>query len=438
MIIRTMNQGEARRTNRSIIIRKIFEQGPLSRRELARRTGLTAATAGKFVEELINGGLVVEAGADTSTKRLGGPIPVLVNLAPGPPFVFGVHIGVTVLGVGLFNLRSETLDLDLKDIRRDWDGPSILARVAESIRRIARRRGIALEREVLGVGIGVGGVVDSESGHLSWHKSRLLRQLPIKTLLEEKLKLPVFVGNIVQAMALAEAQFGSGRTVENFLYLYVGGIVGCAQVNRGEILSGARNIAGQISHLIVQEDGPVCTCGRAGCLEALVTREAILRRARDLQTRGKRPGLPGKPTMETLTRAALAGDPDGRRLLEDRGTYLGKVIADLVNLLDPQKVIVAFGVPAGPAARKTPPAAAQPLLTGSTDLLSPIESRCLTEAFSRYIISPENIPPIAGIRVSREMQVAGSASPVIKNVLSPMLDLARPARVPVVASLKQR
>ena len=370
-------------------------------------------------------------------------------MAGGPPYVVGVHIGVTVLGVGLVNLRSQTVALDLTDMPKDGAGSSLLDRVAESIRRIARKRRCSLKRDILGIGVGIGGIVDADSGTLVWHESKDLRNLPVKRILEERLGIPVFVGNIVQALALGEAQFGLGKTLENFVYLYVGGIVGCAFINRGEVLAGARNIAGQISHMIMKSDGPTCACGRQGCLEVLVSRKAVLRRVQ-LALAGKRlpPGQRGPRgnskglAMEELVQAARAGDAETREILEDRGTYLGKIIADLVNLLDPQRVIVGFGLPASrPATRQLWDGQNTPdiLLSKGNEFISEFESRTLEKSFFQYLCSPENNPPVLGCRVGREMQVAGSASLAIKNVLSPMLSLIRSsAEVTMVPTLKER
>lgn len=442
----TIKKDVIRRTNRSAVLQSIFTQGPVSRKDLTALTGLTNATITKFVDELISGRLIDEIGSDMKSKRLGGPIPVLLDLSQGPPYVFGVHIGVTKIGVGLVNLRSTPVEMDLHDIRAGMDGRLLLRKITNSILNIVKKRGLSLERDILGIGVAIAGVVDSDSGTLVWHDRAKFRNLAVKDILERELGPPVFVGNIVKAQALAESQHGKGKSFDNFLYLFVGGIVGCAFVNRREVYLGARNIAGEIGHMKFKKGSPRCHCGRSGCLEAIITEKAILNRAKSLETAKEctptqniNRKAPDELSMDDLVRAADAENEIACKLLLARGKYLGKAIGDLVNILDPQIVIVGFGL-LKPNPRKKNSSSSNPFgsLVDENEFLSEMERLSLIESLRKVLCRPEH-PPLFGCWVPRDKQILASASLIIKHVFSPMLDIDKNSRAdPVLLTLKSR
>jgi predicted NBD/HSP70 family sugar kinase len=161
-----------------------------------------------------------------------------------------------------------------------------------------------------------------------------LLKVPLATQLEERLGLPVLIDNDVNTLAVAERLYGRGRDVENFATVTLGRGVGLGLVVGGELYRG-RGGAGELGHLPVDPDGPVCECGNRGCLEALVADPALVACGRALGLLGLRQGI------ERLRELAAGGDPEASAIFADAGETLGRAVASLVNLLDPQLVLVS-------------------------------------------------------------------------------------------------
>jgi predicted NBD/HSP70 family sugar kinase len=187
---------------------------------------------------------------------------------------------------------------------------------------------------LLGVGVGVPGTVDRQgngvvdSTQLGW------TQMPIGPALRRKLNLPVLVENNVNALAVAERLYGTGRQHENFLVVTIGTGVGAGVVVDGAMLRGASGGAGEIGHIPVVENGPLCQCGNHGCLEALVGESALVRVAREREIIGPQGGI------IALRAAADTGDTAAAQVFSEAGHLLGRVLAGVVNTLDPEIIIL--------------------------------------------------------------------------------------------------
>ncbi|WP_376793180.1 ROK family protein [Thermoflexus sp.] len=331
--------------NRNLVLNLIQSRGPLSRTDIARLSGLSLAAVSEITGELIAAGLIREVGTGESS---GGRRPILLRLNPQAGFVVGVKLMKDAIASALTDLDAKVLHHRVTPLRS--------ARLTQVLRAIVRaveatiaESGVERSR-VLGIGIGMAGVVDGESGICRYSPFFGWRNVQIAEPIAAHFGIPVYLENDVNTLTIAEQWFGYGRDVEHFVVVTVGRGIGAGIVVNGQFYRGALGGAGELGHITLIEDGPLCDCGKRGCLEALAADPAVLRAARAAIARGEPTRLAEADplTLEAVVAAAEAGDELARKLLADSGRWLGMGIAILVNLLNPQLVIVGGeGVRAG-------------------------------------------------------------------------------------------
>jgi predicted NBD/HSP70 family sugar kinase len=327
MSYRTGSSGLSRDLNRTAILRLIGISGPIARAGIARRLGLSPATVTSITRELIESGLVRVADRAPSA---GGRPALLLELVGGAVTAFGAKIAADHL-VGV------VIDLDASVIERfeeqvDLDTPDALDRIVTVLQGWVSD---AQERApLLGAGLGVPGVVDADRGTVTapligWS------DVPLRDRLQQALHVPVLVDNDVNTLAISERLYGRGRSAENFVTVTLGRGIGLGIVAGGDIYHGFGGGAGEFGHVTVAADGPLCTCGRRGCLEALVADPALVAQARAEGVVGR------NATIETLRRKAQKGDLRAIAIFDRAGALLGRSVAGLVNVLSPQLVLIS-------------------------------------------------------------------------------------------------
>lgn len=332
---------------RAILLTLLLEGGA-SRVQLAQRTSLSSTTITNLVSELLESGVVAEEGAQPSKepRSVGRPRTALW-LVPDSRFAIGVHIEVGTARVAISNLYAEVVVERTIEFEVSEPGEQILDRIACLIESIVAESAISGER-LLGVGVGASGLVDYRTGvnllapNLGW------RNLPIRDTLNSRLGLPVVVDNNVRSMALSEALFGAGRGVNVLAYVYGKIGVGAGIVVNGRIYHGSTAGAGEIGHItLVAEGGETCHCGNRGCLETLVSEPALLRQAwrvaqdhPDSRLARLLRQRPHDQALEAVFAAARDGDALAGSLLADQARYLGIALANLVNVLNPELIIL--------------------------------------------------------------------------------------------------
>jgi predicted NBD/HSP70 family sugar kinase len=314
-----------RRMNESAVLNLIKGRGTISRIELARSSGLSPAAVTRITRGLIDRGLVRETGLDTSN---GGRRAVLLQLQPSAGFVVGVKlmeqsvaVAVTDLSAGV--LYQHTTQLD---VRRE--GP---AAVAEPVRQALRAAYVPPER-LYGIGVGLSGVIDAEAGVCRYSGILGWRNVAVRQPLEQALGHPVWVDNDVNTLAIYEKWFGAGQNCANLLVVTIGRGVGLGLVLLGTFYSGSTGGAGEFGHTTVVNDGSPCACGKRGCLEAYVCDDGIMRAATAA-------GLHAT-SIADVRMAANAGDGRAIGAYQHAGHMLGIGIANLINLLDPELIVV--------------------------------------------------------------------------------------------------
>jgi len=397
---------DIRVANRFEVLRHIIAAGVVARQEIAVETGLSLATVSNLVGELIQAGLLEEVGFQDS----GGGRPrglVAVHRAGG--VLAGVDVAETYVHVELFDAGLNVLASVEEPLHPQEKRPEqVVGHIVSSLRTAGEQAGVDLD-QALGVGVSVPGQVDRDGGvsvfapNWDWH------DVPLRDQLAEELHLPLYLDNPLRAGVVAELWFGAGRGHDDVAVLTLGTGVGAGLAFHGMLYRGATNSAGEWGHTTLVMDGRPCRCGSRGCVEAYVGAPGIMAQLHDLAP--KSPLLhpdDQTATIEALARAHRAGDPVAVAVVAETARYLAVAIADLINLANPEVVVLSSWV----AARL-----GEPLLTEVRALLA-------QHALSRPLAHTEiTVCRIAGNPVS-----LGAATFALEGYLSAIGTGARALR----------
>ncbi|MFF5054872.1 ROK family protein [Micromonospora sp. NPDC000663] len=322
--------------NRSALLTRLFLDGPLTRQDLVRSTGLSQPAVSNVVADLIDEGLVAEAGAAESD---GGRPSMLLRIAPRFAFVAGVDVGETRVRVELFDFAMTLLasiEYPLDPARTEPD--VVAGHVLAGIDAVTGEAGVA-PADVLGVGIGVSGVVEQGVEAVVHAQALGWDRVPLERLISAGTDLPLHIDNGAKTLGQAEMWFGAGRGARHAVFALVGSGVGASVVTNGATYRGASSSAGEWGHTTLVYGGRACRCGARGCLEAYVGAEAIIERYREAR-RGR--AAPGEDEESQLAALVAAADTSAtaRRVLDETAGYLGAGVANLINLFNPQRVVL--------------------------------------------------------------------------------------------------
>jgi predicted NBD/HSP70 family sugar kinase len=332
---------QTREFNVRLVLRCLYDLGPMSRAEIARRTHLTRTTVSDVVTGLVDEGLVEEMGRGPSS---GGKAPILLRVVPDARLMIGLDLGEEAFTGALVDLRGTVRHEERIPIG-GRDGPAALALVEQLVERMLARA----ERPLLGIGVGTPGVIDTAGGVIRWAVNLDWQDLELAGLLERRFGLPVQVVNDCRAAALAMYAFdASGMRSPNLIAIKAGRGIGAGIVMGGELVHGDGFGAGEIGHVVVVDDGDPCRCGRRGCLETVASARAIMDRLREARRGPRRDDAAS--TLESAIQAFEAGDPHVRSVVLAAGRYLGGAIAAMIGAMDIHRValhgsVTGFGAP---------------------------------------------------------------------------------------------
>ncbi|SNX58461.1 predicted NBD/HSP70 family sugar kinase [Streptomyces sp. TLI_55] len=320
---------DRRRTSASVVLRSVLEHGPVARSTIARLTGLSPASVTDYCARFTRLGLIQEAAVPRRTSGVGRPH-VPVDLDSSRFVVGGVHVAVPHTTVALLDLRGRVVaSRELKHTDGTDPGP-VLARAAEGLGALlAAHPGC----RPLGVGFAAGGWVDRETGTVVEHPLLGWRDVAVRELLGAHTGLPVHVDGHARALVNAERLFGRARGSRSVLHLFVGNVVDAAFATHDEVHHGPRSQAGLIAHLPVPGGAEPCECGRTGCLQVELSERTLCRKARAAGV------IAGVNPMH-LVRAAADGDAVAVRLLVERSRMTGRAAGLLLDVLNPDVVVV--------------------------------------------------------------------------------------------------
>lgn len=333
--------------NRSLILNIIREKGPISRAEIAKLTKLTPPTVSNLVKELLQAEIVIEQRLGESS---GGRKPTMLTLNSEMFHVIGLDIGSHDLKIILTTITGKIFKKRVVPIPEEITNDLLLQLMVESIRSLTDADDID-DSKIIGIGVGMHGIVDVEKGISVLAPNLNLKNIPIKAVLEKEFNMIVKVENDARAMGLGELWFGHGAGVNSFVSINIGRGIGAGIVMNGKLYHGSHCISGEIGHMVIDLNGPKCTCGNYGCLQTFASGPSIVENVKKELRLGhgslleERSGQNfEKITGEMVYEAALQKDSLSINALNQAGRYLGVGITNLIHIINPERIILGGGV----------------------------------------------------------------------------------------------
>lgn len=336
--------------NRSRLFELLMSTRIVSRPQLAKQTGLSRTTIAALADEVVRLGLAEEVGLGDST---GGRPPALLRFNPDAAYALGAHMTQRDWTIVLTNLDAQVVQrFDTGTVGNTPEA------AVEALRDGVRMVTAAVDRQHLlpGIGVGTPGLVDVSTGVIKTAVDIGWSEVPIRQLVEDALDLRAFVVNRSKVGALAELWYGAGQGISELIYVSIGTGIAAGIVHEGRLFAGANSSAGELGHVTVLPDGPRCPCGNRGCLQQLASGPAIADLARARLREGGPSMLrevagirPEVITAQTVFQAAEQGDALALEIVHECAGYLGVALANLVNLFNPELIVV--GGPIGRAGK---------------------------------------------------------------------------------------
>lgn len=343
---------DLRRNNRQKILHLIYFARSITRPALIQQSGLSAGTVANVVTELLAEDVLIELGMEESQ---GGRPRTILSLNPRFGYFVGIDIGETQVCLELFDISLNKIAavLPTPTVQESEIKPiQIVKNISESFKILLDQGGVT-EDQIIGVGVGVPGVVDRERNENLQVLSPLWawKSVPLLSMLKKYLAVPIYIDNGAKAMTQAEAWFNLGQPLETMVALLIGTGVGGGIIHNGELYRGPTNSAGELGHTVIEFKGRSCRCGSRGCLEAYLGAPGILERVRELDPEHVcLKALTQNEAIAALVQAVQNQDRVARQVLSDSAQYLGMGMVNIVNIFNPQVIILGgwVGVLIGP------------------------------------------------------------------------------------------
>jgi predicted NBD/HSP70 family sugar kinase len=327
-----------RELNRLLILNSVRVPGPITRVAVAHRTGLSRTTVSSIVDELLADNLLFE-GQTVEAAPTGGRRATLLHFNADAGYVIGIDMGRSHLTLLLTNLAGEIVARCSGPFDAALGPEACLHQLSDRLLAFVAEHHIGWH-QIIGVGMGIPGPIDAASRVLirpprmpGWD------QFDIRSVLERVCKVPIYLDNDANMGAVGESQYGAGRHVENMAYVKVATGIGCGLIVNGEIFRGSGGAAGELGHVTIDDNGPICDCGNRGCLEVVAGAAAV--------TLAAAPGIrrdgtdAAKPLdVADVVHAALEGNTAARDAIARAGYHIGIALAGLVNIFNPSLILL--------------------------------------------------------------------------------------------------
>jgi len=320
------SQTSLREANKARVVEAVEQHGALTQVELAGVTGLSPATVSNLVRELAAASVVSLAPSVRSGRRA-----VLVSLAAGEGLLAGVAFGDRDIRVAVSDTTGHILGRQRMPLPADHHADEGMERAARLVGDLVDRVGGRMDG-LTAAGFGLPAPVDTVSGEVG--SEAMLpgwRGVPVAQEMAGRLRVPVHLDNTANLAALGELRSGSLRGRQNACYIKASYGIGAGLIINGEVFRGSAGTAGEIGHVTIDENGPICRCGNRGCLDTFVGSRALL---------SSLAASHGPLRLRDVITRALAGDLGCRRVIEDAGRRVGVAVAGLVNLFNPEVIVV--------------------------------------------------------------------------------------------------
>ncbi len=267
------------------------------------------------------------------------------------PLILGVDLGGTKILTAVTDSQGKMLSRDHSITPAQKGHEAVIQSILESAHRALEQANVAIS-ELTAIGVGAPGLSNPETGILftspnlpGW------RNVPLKDIMQERLGKKTFVTNDANAAALGEFYFGAARGVRNFIYITLSTGIGGGIITDGKIYSGTSGAAGEVGHMTINDEGPLCNCGNRGCWETLASGTALAREARYRIKEGVRTSIleyaegdVEKVTAQVIHSAAEQGDSLAKELIARTGYYVGVGLANLINIFNPELIVIGGGL----------------------------------------------------------------------------------------------
>ncbi|MBL8089511.1 MAG: ROK family transcriptional regulator [Anaerolineales bacterium] len=311
---------QTKQHNRDLVLRTLFSHEAISRAEIARITNLTRTTVSDVVSGLLNEGLVDEVGRGES---IGGKTPILLSIVPDSRYMLALNLAQDKFIGAIVNLRGEIKEMVEVQVN-DNNGEKALELVYQILDQLIRKK----IKPIVGIGVGTPGLVNTREGVIVNAVNLAWKDLPLRALLEKKYKLPVSILNDSQATAIGEYVYGNHhKPDENLIVVNVKYGIAAGILINGRLFQGDGGGAGEIGHVVVQENGIQCRCGKSGCLETVASARAMMNQL-------------GVSSFEQAFAEFSANNGNAKQIVINAGKYLGVSLANLIGTLNIQKIVL--------------------------------------------------------------------------------------------------
>ncbi len=311
---------QTKQHNRDLILRTIFAHDSISRAEVARVTHLTRTTVSDSVNGLLAEGLVEEVGRGES---IGGKSPILLSIVADSRYLIGLNLAQDRFIGAVVNLRGEIKQMIEEPVHGD-NGEIALDLVYKILNQLTQNQ----YTPIVGIGVGTPGLVNTREGVVITAVNLQWQNLPLSQLLETKYQLPVLVLNDSQAAAIGEYVYGSEHTPdENLVVVNVIHGIGAGILINGRLFQGDGGGAGEIGHVVVQDNGELCRCGKRGCLETIASARAVVKKLK-------------MNSLSDVMSGFLQENSEVIAVIENAGRFLGISLANLIATLNIQKIVL--------------------------------------------------------------------------------------------------
>nr|NNM89457.1 ROK family protein [Bacilli bacterium] len=345
--MRTGDQTYIKELNTSIVLNLLRTHATISRTEIAKKSGLNKATITSIIDDLLKASLVEEVGTGPSSV---GRRPVLLHFHADAGVVIGCEIGIGEVRAVMTNLSGDVLGR-WHEFTKD-DRPETHMLWIERIVSHAQNHANLTPLGLLGVGVGVPGLVNYKKGTVLNAPNLRWEHIDFAAMLQERLVTPVYVDNEANAAALGETLVNPEESMdqETLVYVSVGNGIGAGLIMNNRVLRGAEGLSGEIGHMMIEENGRLCSCGSYGCLEMYASVRRLLQAYESRVSQ--------RVTVEKYVQRLDEQDPVALQVLEEMGHFLGIGVANIINMYNPSYVILGnqvtqFGVVFLEIVRKT-------------------------------------------------------------------------------------
>lgn len=328
----------ARTYNRDAVLWKIRISELISRIDIAKATGLSQASVTGITADLINEGLVEEK---KSGVHEGGRPPILLSISPDGAYAIGINMTIEKIDVAIINFQAEIKafhSLELESVY--YTVEDVVNMMVRCVQKCMWESNFSKDK-ISGIGIGIPGLVDSESGMIRFLPNYGWENVNLRDLFQKQINLPIYIENSSNNLAITEHWFGIGKGMDNFIVVTLENGIGAGCVINGRLSRGYTGISGEFGHLTMDAEGPRCRCGRKGCIEAYAGNNSIIRDAKNAAMKGLwNKKNPESITFDDIIKALFKNEPELLRLFNKAGKVLGMGIAHLITLLNPEKIII--------------------------------------------------------------------------------------------------